>query len=380
MRTPLFGLLLVIGPVAAQDAAPDWTSSDGTVTVSVGGKLHADARVVDGDAASPFLVRRARAGVEVEVAERFRATFEPGFGEGDAELLAGWVEADLAGGLRLRAGKFKSPFGLESLRSSTDLRFAERALATALSPRRDVGVMAHVEAPRLEAALGLFNGVPDGASEDREPSDAKDVVARVLASPVEGVSVGLALATGAERGTSEVPALADYETSADHAFLAFRPGVVADGARQRVGPQATLARGRLQADAEWTWARHRVRGPDGPADLEHEAWQVAASVVLSGTPRGRKRPLPSRPAPDGGIGAVEVSARVHGFAADPATAPLATAGSARRALAWALAAHWTPIVPVRLGATVERTTFDGFEGEADPRAETALFVRAAFEL
>ena len=373
---PLLLALLVTGPLAAQ---PAWTSPDGAVTVSVGGTLHADARAVAGDATSALLVRRARAEVEVEVAQRFRAVIEPGFGEGDAELVDGWVEADVVGDVRFRAGRFKSPFGLESLRSSSSLRFAERSLATALSPRRDVGVMAHLERPRVEAAVGLFNGVPDGASGHHEPSDAKDLVARVLAAPVDGVFLGMAVATGAERGTAGLPALADYETGADHAFLAYRPYVVADGLRQRVGPQATVARGRFQADAEWTWARHRVRGPEGPAEVENRAWQVAASVVLAGEPQGRERPLPSRPATAGGPGAVEVSARVHGFAADPATAPLATGGSARRAVAWAVAAHWTPVDPVRLGATVERTTFEGFDG-ADGPAETALFVRAAFEL
>ncbi len=377
---PLLLALLVTSPLAAQTAAPAWTSADGAVTVSVGGKLHADARAVRGGAPSAFLVRRARAGVEVEVDGRFRATVEPGFGGGDAELIDGWIEADVPGGVRLRAGRFKTPFGLESIRSSSDLRFAERSLATALSPRRDVGVMAHVQGTRLEAAVGLFNGVPDGASGASERGDAKDLVARLLAAPVDGVFVGAAAATGAERGTADRPALADYETGADHAVLAFRPGVVADGRRLRVGPQATVARSRFQADAEWTWARHRVRGPEGPAEVENRAWQVAASVVLAGEPRGRRRPHPARAATAGGPGAGEGAARVHGFAADPAAAPLATAESARRALAWAVAAHWTPVAPVRLGATVERTTFEGFGGADGPSPETALFVRAAFEL
>lgn len=376
MRLFLFAFVLVAAPCAAQS----WTSEDETLSISVGGKLHADGWAADGGARSQFLVRRARAEIDIEIADRFRATFDPGFGGGKPKLLDGWVEADLFGSVRLRAGQFKSPFGLESLRSSTDLRFAERALATALSPRRDVGAMLHMKGPRLEAALGLFNGVPDGASDNTEPSDAKDVIGRLLVAPVDGVFVGLAVALGTERGTPERSALADYETSADRVFLAYLPGVVADGGRQRVGPQATVARGRLQADAEWTWARHRVSGPDGAAELSHEAWQVAASVVLLGEPHGRDRPVPTRPVTEGGVGAVEVAARAHGFEADAATAPLATPESARRATGWALAAHWTPVEPVRIGATVERIDLDGFADASDPEPETALFVRAAFAL
>ena len=68
-------------------------------------------------------------------------------------LLDGFVEADLRGIassslLSLRVGRFKTPVGYESLRSSSDLRFAERAFPTALSPRRDLGAMLAYEAPQ----------------------------------------------------------------------------------------------------------------------------------------------------------------------------------------------------------------------------------------
>lgn len=312
----------------------------------------------------------------VELDGWVRAVLEPGFGEGEVELVDGYAEADLGRSLRLRVGRFKTPFGYESLRSSSDLRFAERALPTALSPRRDLGAMLHGAwaGGHVEAAASVFNGVEDGGSEDGERSSAKDAVARLFARPLPGLGVGIAVAAGAERGAADGPALADYETSGGRPLFQYAEGVYADGPRLRLGPQGTLDAGPFHLLGEATWARHRVRSGAEAVDLTHRAWQVAASAVVVGAPRGDDRPRPRRPVTEGGPGAVEVSARLHGLRLDADSAPLADPeADAEGAVAWALALHWSPTAETRLGATVERTAFDG----AGPRpAETFLVVRA----
>ena len=384
--------LVLYAPVVVSQTLPPG------VEVMVGGKLHTDVRAFPGgpvgDAAG-VLARRARVEAEVEVAGRFRVVFEPGFGEGEAELLDGYAEADLWGGpgraLAARIGRFKTPVGYESLQSSTDLRFAERALPTALSPRRDLGAMVTYEAGRIEAQAGVFNGVPDGSSTPTDWAAGPDAAARVFGTPVETGSaagpvrlgVGLAVAAGT---AGETDRLADYETPGDRTVFAYAEGVVPDGRRLRVAPQATLDVGRLRVLAEATEARHRVRLGTDERDLAHRAWQAAASYVVVGRPQGADRPVPSRPVTEGGPGAVEVSARVHGLSLDDTSAPLATTASARRATAWGLALHWTPVAPVRLGLTVERTRFDGFDsgapeaGGAVPPAETFVVGRFQVDL
>ena len=379
-RLSALGALLVSTPVLAQGGG-----LDGRVRVEAGGKIHADARAFpDGPAgdAPGLLLRRARVKLAVEVDGRFRAVLEPGFGEGEAELLDSYVEARLGRGVRARAGRFKTPFGYESLRSSSDLRFAERGLPTAISPRRDLGaaLVGAWGGGRLEAQAGVFNGVPDGSSRDNPWGSGGDVAARVFARPGGGLGVGLAVTAGAERGTAGETDLADYETSGDRAFFQYAEGVVADGARVRVGPQATLDVGPLHLLGEWMRAEHRVAGPRGPADLAHTAWQVAASVVLVGEPRGDDRPVPRRDVTEGGPGAIEVSARVHGLRADSEAAALAAPESAAEATAWALALHWTPTDLVRLGATVERTAFEAFPGGLDVEAETFVVGRFQIDL
>ena len=377
---PVIRLALALLLSTAASAQPS------RVRVALEGKLHADARVFPagpaGDAPG-FVVRRARLEATVEVSDRLRLVIEPDVGEGEVELKDGYAEADVGHGLTVRAGQFKVPFGYESLRSSTDLRFAERAFPTALSPRRDAGVGVGWARERLDVAVGVFNGVPDGAS--RGDGRALDVAARVFVRPRgTGFGLGLAATAGTERGDAADRALSDVETPGDRPFFDYAEGVVADGPRLRLGPQATLDAGRLHVLGVLTWAHHRVAAPldmellDGARldgthlDLTHRAWQAAASLVLVGEPQGADRPVPRRGVFEGGPGVVEVSARLHGIALDSrAAAP----GSAGRATAAAAAVHWSPTVEARLGVTVERTVFpDGVP------AETFVVVRAQIDV
>ena len=373
LRLLFLVLLCSTGALAQRGPEPPITvlSADGGLRATLGGTLHTDARWRSGGeeteapTAEAFQLRRARLEVGVEAGEAVRVVVKPGFGKGKARLVDGWAEAVVGRGVRIRAGRFKAPFGLESLRSSSALWFAERAFPTALSPRRDLGAMVHGSWSdgRLAAAVGVFNGVPDGGSESGEPSDAKDAVARVTAEPVPGVRLGLAGAVGAERGSPDAPALADYETSADAPIFRYAPGVVADGARQRVGPQLEAEAGRFGLMAETTWARHRMRGTDGSEPLTHHAWQVAASAVLLG---------PGGPVSGPRTGTVEASARLHGLRLDPDAAAFAhDEAAALRATGWALAVHASPTAAVRLGGTVERTTFP----DAETPAETFVVFR-----
>ncbi|MDT0630817.1 porin [Rubrivirga sp. S365] len=387
LRSFLVALCLAAPPALAQSGGVGFASSDGRVVVTVEPKIHADVRAFPGGptGGSPgFLLRRARFELAAEIDGRYRVVLEPGFGEGEVEILDGYVGAALGGGVEAQVGRFKTPVGYESLLSSSDLRFAERALPTALSPRRDLGAMLTWEAEHVEAQAGLFNGVPDGSSANRAWGAGPDAAARVFArpgGPLDGLGVGVAVAAGTERGTDDEDDLADYETSGDRTFFDYAPGVRADGARLRLAPQATLDVGPLYVLGEWTLARHRLAGPGGgDVTVAHRAWQAAASVVLVGEPQGAERPVPRRSLTAGGAGAVEVSARVHGLHVDPDAAPLAAAERAQRALAWALAAHWSPVAAVRLGVTVERTALDGFGDAAGPPDETLVVGRVQIDL
>src|SRR5437867_4298090 len=79
--------------------------------------------------------------------------------------------------LRVRAGKMKSPFGIERLQSAQGLLFVERSLANNIVPNRDVGVQVHGELAQgaFGYQLALLNGVTDGGNIDGDTNDAKDL-------------------------------------------------------------------------------------------------------------------------------------------------------------------------------------------------------------
>lgn len=383
LRSLLCSLLLAAPVVAAQ-------TSPRSIVVSASGKVHADTRAFpsgpSGEAPG-FLLRRARVKLTAEVDGWLRGVVEPGFGEGDVELVDGYVEADLGGRtggpLAVRFGRFKTPVGYESLRSSSDLRFAERAFPTALAPRRDLGAMLTWESDRVEAQMGVFNGVADGGSAGDEGSPTVDGAARVFGYPVQTdrarLGVGLGVVAGTARGTNG-DRLADYATPGDRTVFEVAPGVAPAGARVRVAPQATLDLGRLHVLGEWTLASHRLDAPTGALTVRHQAWQAAASAVLVGESRGDERPVPRRSLTEGGLGAVEVSARVHGLALDPEAGPLSVEGGARRATAVGAAIHWSPVAEARLGITAERTVFGAFGLEQAAAPETFVVLRAQIDL
>jgi phosphate-selective porin OprO/OprP len=385
-RPVLLAFLLLALPIAAQSPP---------IGFEVGGKVHADVRAFpsgpSGEAAG-FLMRRARVEVSAEVTRGVRAAVEGGLGEGEVELVDGYVEADLWGGagpagLVLRVGRFKTPAGYESLQSSSDLRFAERAFPTAISPRRDLGAMLEWESDGLEAQAGVFNGVPDGASRSDDWGSGPDGAARLFirpGGPLAGLGVGAAVAVGSERGTGTETGLDDYETPGDVSVFAYAPGVRADGLRLRAVPQATLDLGRVSMLGEWALARHRIASDQGSASVTHHAWQVAASVVLLGQPRREERPVPWRSVPDGGPGAVEVSARLHGLAFDRRVSAFVEEQSVQRATAAGIAVNWFPTSTTRLGLTVERTAFGAFELDVPDAngtrpAETFAVLRAQID-
>lgn len=382
-RSLLFPLLLACLTLPPLAAGQTQGLPEG-LTVELGATLHADARgfLSDDPLAPPtgFLIRRARIEAAISFADRFRVVVEPDFGEGDAELGDGFVEADLISGLSARAGRFKTPFGLEELRSSSAIWFAERGYPSALAPSRDLGVMLHgawADA-RVQAAVGVFNGLPDGQSERGEQSDAKDVAARLLVrpftGPLKGFGVGVAATTGAERGTADRPMLADFETVGGRPLLEYAG--FADGRRSRVAPQGHFYAGPFGLLAEYTRTEQRVRHGATARTLQHQGWQAALAWTLTGEPQGYGRLAPARPVSDGGPGAVEVVARAHGLT----LASRIDSGDTPDVFAWAVGANWYLTDYTRLMLTLERSTFDDTVAATDDVAETFVVLRAQFKL
>jgi len=231
----------------------DWSRID------VHARLQSDYLVrneADPDAASlsfedRLSLQRKRVGVEGMLFDRvgFQVEGEIGASQPWRDVYAD-VKVNRA--LHIQAGRFKVPFSLEQLTSGTDLDFIARASAvSALSPSRDIGVMAHgrLADRMLKYEAGVFE--VDAASRLWTAGAVRTLASRVTIAPlVDGKSRGSdALEISAALLRSDLPegrgGLSGHLVMGD---TFFRPMFV-NGARTRVG-----------ASVAWNGRRAAVRG------------------------------------------------------------------------------------------------------------------------
>ncbi|HJX27769.1 MAG TPA: porin [Thermoanaerobaculia bacterium] len=373
-------------------------STDGAYQLRLRGYVQFDGRFFQEDDERPatdtFLLRRVRPIFEGTVFKIFDFRVMPDFGGGTTVLQDAYLDARFSPKLKVRAGKFKPPVGLERLQSGQDLLFVERAFPTNLVPNRDLGIQLHGDLARgnVNWAVGVFNGVPDGSSGDVDANDGKDIAARLFfqpflagAGPWKGLGFGVSASTGDQEGTLTSTGLAGYRTPAQQTFFSYRSDataagtVIADGDRFRLSPQGYLYRGRFGLLTEYVISRQEVRRSDVAEELENTSWQVATSWVLSGgepTFRGVAPKANFDPAA-GTWGAFELAARYSVLEVDEDTFPLFAnlASSAESAESWALGLNWYLNRNLRLYLDYERTQFDGGAATGDREDENILFSR-----
>jgi len=377
-------------------------SKDQAYELKIGGLLHADSRwFVDNGPASgvdQFTIRRARLDVRGTIASRFGFQLTPDFAGSKLVLLDAFVDAEVTPWLSIRAGKFKTPVGIERLQNAPGLLFIERSLVDNLMPNRDVGVQLAGEfgGGTLAYELAVLNGVPDGSSGDEDVNDAVDIAARVFArpyvtsmySPLRGAGFGVAGTWGREQGTPASSELPSLETSGRSTFFRYAsdsPATavgtsIADGDRWRVSPQASWYEGRFGMLSEYVVSSQQVALGAARGWVTNDAWQMRASWVLTGEKASPHGLVPDAPFDFGGgrWGAWETALRwasldvdggafAHGFA-DPSV-------SARHADAIATAINWYLNRHVALYFNYEHTMFGGGAAGGDRANEDVFLMR-----
>lgn len=377
------------------------SAPDKAFQLKLRGYLQADARFYLDDsaqaAADTFVMRRARAIFEGTLSKQFEFRLAPDFGGGKAEIQDGYLDYKPADLFNLRFGRTKVPLGMERLQSSAETLFNETALPTALTPNYDLGVMSYGSAGKgvLEYAAGVFNGGPDGASADADSNDGKDFAARIMLSPfkntdvaaLSGLSFGIAGTIGQQEGTTTTPGLPSirsagqqniftYKTSTNTATVAF-----ADGERTHIAPQLYYTVGSLGVMGEYIVAEQEVANGKGSGTITMDAWQVAASYVLTGESPSLKGVNPLRPfnPGTGQWGAVELAARTGELTVDDAAFtggyadPKKSVSSARNA---GVGINWYLTRNVKFALNFEQTTFDGGDASGDRPDESVVIARA----
>jgi phosphate-selective porin OprO/OprP len=390
-------------------------SADGNFVLRLLGYAQADGRFYLADQShngvDTFLLRRVRPILEGTVYRDFDFRIMPDFGNGASSstiLQDAYVEWHYWPWLKLRAGKYKVPVGLEWLQRDPWTSFAERGLPTDLVPQRDVGAQLSGDlfGGAVTYAAGVFNGVPDGTSGDLDSFDSKDGAARIFIQPfkttdidpLKGLGFGAGGSIGNQQFTSTTTNLAVYKTTGQNTFFSFAKGTAPDGLEYRLSPQGYYYWGPVGLLGEYVMAEQKLRNGADLRYVRNSAWQVEGSFVLTGENASYNGVTPLHPfdLKNGRWGAFELVARygdLHldpsAFNRDPTAGGLRFASpitSAQEAREWGVGVNWYLNKDLKLVLDYEQTAFDGGAGTATVSAysvknremERTIFTRVQF--
>jgi phosphate-selective porin OprO/OprP len=352
------------------------------LSLCLGGLLQVDYRYYNYDEGNPnnnsFDIRRARLQIGGHALRHFDYRFLYEFsGAQSRNLLDAYMDFNALPWMSLRAGQFKEPFSLEQLSSDSDLFFAERSMAYYLTPRRDIGIMAHASLfdDRFGYGVGVFNGrgLDDSVGGD---SDAPQVTGRLWSAPFR--NHGIALADDLRFGVSASSGKIDrngvtiqVDTTGMTRFLDVSPNakfaIIQDADRlDRYGLEMAWAWGPLGIMSEYVANRYQnIETSSDEFDLNLDDFYVALFWMLTGEEPtfryGVMQPIrPLKNFGEGGWGAFGLALRYDRFAADQVIyGTLVEPGnSVRKADAYTAALNWYLNPFVRFLVDFTFTEFD----------------------
>jgi phosphate-selective porin OprO/OprP len=299
--------------------------------VDVRAKLQLDWRKFDPQIdEDTFDFRTARVALKGDLSTHFdfeveRAIeTEGGFGDWK-DVYLNWTTFDA---VRVKAGRFKMPFGLEQNTGATDVDFAYRSLASStIAPARDRGAMVYGELSGNDFTyeFGMFDDDGDNG-ELKEPQfvqageDLKGVgpsyAGRVTANLLKGLPVADKLKSmrfGVAYTTAQIPeGLNSLRGRSVWGTEDYFEPVYVKGRRQRFGAQFDWTPGPTGFKAEWMQSREeRTAQSNRNEDLSAfvgTGWYASGTWFVTGEDKDDNI-NPRKPLFRGGVGAVEILAR-----------------------------------------------------------------------
>ncbi|MGJ4730417.1 OprO/OprP family phosphate-selective porin [Luteimonas sp. SDU101] len=380
----------------AADKGASIRSADGSVQLKLGALAQADHRVFIEDDQRPqndsFLWRRIRPTLEGSWGDLVGFRITPEFAGDSASIVDAYVDLKFSPAATLRLGKVKGPIALERLQGGGATAFIERGFPTELAPNRELGVQLQgaLADAKLNYVVGVYNGAPDGRdSPTTNPDSDYELAGRLFLEPwkggdsaLSGLGFGVAASSGDKHGAGN-SFLPRYRTPGQATFFSYLATVAADGRHTRWSPQAYWYAGSAGVLGEYIRSRQDVvdTGSGSRAALDHSAWQLTGSWVLTGEKASYRGVKPDRPfAREGGWGAFELVARYGELDVDDAAFPLfaSATASASETTAWALGLNWYLTGNLKLVANYAQAGFDGGAAGGDREDEKTFFTRAQF--
>jgi len=260
-------------------------------SIKVHGYMQTDGRLfvtnLQDQAHQTLIFRRVRPLVEGSLAHRIEFRFMPDFGEGNMVVQEAYAEWAPAAYPAFRIGKFKSPIGLEVLRSDRELTFPERSLASDFVPIRDLGVQigGTFRQGVVEYEAGAFAGTEDGSNAKFEWDGMNETAARMFVIPfrlsnnewIKQFGIGMAGSLGNNHAV-----LPTFRTIGQQTYFRYAPNVATAGAHERLAPQAYYFHGSLGLIGEYIRSDEAAELFGKRREMLNQGWQVAGSYVLTG--------------------------------------------------------------------------------------------------
>ena len=369
-----------------------FTNEDGTDQLKVHGFVQGDGRFFSSDLKnnSPDLLlwRRVRPIFEGTVFKVLDFRFMPDFAQNNPLIQDMYVELNVLSFAKPRVGKYKTPLSLEMLKSDSDFTFVERSLASDLVPNREVGAQigGSVLKKSISYAVGYFNGTTDGSNgKTFEWRTSNEAAGRIFFQPFISTKLaplkGLGLGVGGSAG-NEDGSLPSFKTVGQNSFFKYSSKVVADGQHNRLSPQAYYYAGPVGVYSEYNISSQTVARNSTLRRLHNQAWQVTASVMLTGEKNSYTGIRPSYAfEPNRGIrhlGGWELLARCSALHLDPHAFPLFADAkkSAAAAGEWGVGINWYLNRFAKVGTDYEHTHFDMASPKATPlHSENVILSR-----
>ena len=306
----------------------------------IGGYTQLDGRFFVDDSeeknTDQFLFRRARTILEGSLTRFIDFKIMPDFAGSSVQLFDAYVDVkpfdEYRDWAKLRAGKFKTPVGLERMQSATAIPLVERGAPTNLVPNRDIGleIWGAPWAGTILYELGVFDGAPDLGNINGNLGDDFTFAGRVFAqpfatwpaeggalSPLRGLGVGIAGSWGDVEGSVSSTDLPAYRSFGQATIFQYVNGGDADntavsrGTLSRINPQGYYYWGPFSSQAEYVWSSTPVQLGDVNENIANKAWELEAGWVLTGEDAGYRGVTPANPFNpwNGNWGALEVVGR-----------------------------------------------------------------------
>ncbi len=273
---------------------------DGSFKWWLDGRIMLDAAMYSGSVntlSNGVEIRRARLALNMMFWENWASQFDVEYiQDGTIEIKDMWIGYTGFGNSLIKAGNFKTPFGLETLTSSRYISFMERAATDNFSPDRRIGLSYSQWARRWQASGGVF-GQAVGSTDATGQDQGYAVVGRVSVLPVRQEQALVHLGVAGSYQTPNAAANSNL-SDANQMRLRARPETHVNRGRfidtgkmsnvdheELLGLEAAAAFGPVSFQSEYNKATFK-RTISTLAEPSFDAWYA----YVSWFPTGERRP------------------------------------------------------------------------------------------